>query len=186
MCHAQLVLPLQLHIVLNIPGWWEGELRGPQDVKTTPVWTQTCSNMKHLSRMTEKLAVPNQQITSRQKAGTWISHALPTPRKWKWTVFSRVRTAPACPLPRDLHGRELSPSHSVLCPVLCVPGSARSAEPTHQNQPFQSHWVWAAAIPALNRTRAPSQPEFYRDREKTQLRNSACKSVKYGSMKGCK
>lgn len=183
MCHAQLVLPLQLHIVLNIPGWWEGELRGPQDVKTTPVWTQSCCNIKLLSRMSDKLAVSNQQITRRQKAGTWISHAVPTQRIEKKQFSAEGGLLLLAHFPGTSMGTELSalclcPS-STLCLWLC------QCVPTQQTNPPRATTWEQQQIPALSRTQAPLQLEFYRDTEKTQLHNSACKSVKYGSMKGC-
>lgn len=181
MCHAQLVLPLQLHIVLNIPGWRHGELRGAQDEKTTPVWTQTCSNIKLLSRMTEKFCWISKLPGDRKQGHGSVLLFLHAENEnkefsaeWGLLLFAHF---PGTPMGTELSAIYFVPS--ILCHWLCRAHTTRTNPPRATTCEQQQ-------IPAMNRTQAPSQPEFYRDREKTQLHNSACKSVKYSSMKGCK
>lgn len=81
---------------------------------------------------------------------TESSDTAPTHRKWKWAVFSRVRTAPACPFPRDLHGNWalctpfraqcFVPLALSVCAWVC---RAHRAEPTLPEPP-----MWATAHPS--------------------------------------
>lgn len=87
-------------------------------------------------------------------------------------------------------GTELSALHfvpSTLCLWLCQCVCLCLQSPHSRTNPPRATKCEQQHIPALNRTQAPSQLQFYRDREKkSQLHNSTCKSVKYSSMKGCK
>lgn len=57
----------------------------------------TYSNSKLLSKMTEKVMVPNQKTTRRQKPGSQSSQAIPIHCKQRNTVLlQKLRTAPVC------------------------------------------------------------------------------------------
>lgn len=159
MCHAQLVLPPQLHIVLNTPGWWEGELRGPQDAKATPVQTHThtCSNIKLLSTITEKLA-NYQKTESRDTDKPWCSYT----QKMKINSFQQSEFCSCSPVSWGPHG------NWALCPLFCAQYFVCLGlqSPRPRTNPPRDTKCEQQQIPALNRTQAHSQPEFYWDRGK--------------------